>query len=96
MRTFFVCAVTFLLASTAFAADTLDIYVIDTEGGKSMVMVTPAGEKMLVDGGSPSRDDRDGKRVLAAADSWESSNSTISWSPTTTATTSAIFPTSIP
>ncbi len=68
MRTFFVCAVTFLLASTAFAADTLDIYVIDTEGGKSMVMVTPAGEKMLVDGGSPSRDDRDGKRVLAAAE----------------------------
>jgi beta-lactamase superfamily II metal-dependent hydrolase len=57
----------FLLASVAFAADTLDIYVIDTEGGKSMVMVTPAGEKMLVDGGNPSKDDRDTKRIQSAA-----------------------------
>ncbi len=67
MRTAFVCAVTFLLASVAVAADTLDIYVIDTEGGKSMVLVTPDGEKMLVDGGYPSRDDRDTKRIVAVA-----------------------------
>ena len=67
MRTAFVCALMFLLASVAFAADTLDIYVIDTEGGKSMVMVTPAGEKMLVDAGNPSKDDRDTKRIQSAA-----------------------------
>ena len=46
---------------------TLDIYVIDTEGGKSMVLVTPDGEKMLVDGGNPSQDDRDTKRIVAVA-----------------------------
>jgi beta-lactamase superfamily II metal-dependent hydrolase len=45
----------------------LGIYVIDTEGGKSMIVVTPDGEKMLVDGGNPSRDDRDTKRIVAAA-----------------------------
>ena len=61
------CAVVSLLPSPALAADTLDIYVIDTEGGKSMVLVTPDGEKMLVDGGNPSRDDRDTKRIVAAA-----------------------------
>ena len=67
MKTVFVCAVTFLLASVALAADTLDIYVIDTEGGKAMVLVTPAGEKMLVDAGYPTRDDRDTKRIVAVA-----------------------------
>ena len=32
-----------------------------------MILVTPDGEKMLVNGGNPSRDDRDTKRIVAAA-----------------------------
>jgi len=67
MKPLFVCAVTFLLASTVSAADTLDIYVVDTEGGKAMVMLTPDGESMLVDAGYPTRDDRDTKRIVEVA-----------------------------
>ena len=33
------------------AADTLDVYVIDVEGGKSMLVVAPSGQTVLVDGG---------------------------------------------
>jgi beta-lactamase superfamily II metal-dependent hydrolase len=67
MRTLLACAVTFLLASAASAADTLDIYVVDTEGGKAMVLLAPGGETMLVDAGYPTVDDRDTKRVVAVA-----------------------------
>ena len=33
---------------------TLDIYFIDVEGGQSTLVVTPAGETLLVDTGFPS------------------------------------------
>ena len=69
MRTLVGCAVAFLLASVVSAAETLDIYVLDTEGGKSMVLLTPGGETMLVDAGYPTRDDRDTKRIVALAQS---------------------------
>jgi len=46
---------------------TLDIYVVDTEGGKSMVIVSPEGESMLVDAGYPTADNRDTNRIIAAA-----------------------------
>ena len=69
MRTLFACAVAFLLASVVSAAETLDIYVLDTEGGKAMVLLTPGGETMLVDAGYPTRDDRDTKRIVALAQS---------------------------
>jgi competence protein ComEC len=49
-------------------ADTLEIYVLDMEGGKAMIVRGPAGETMMVDGGTPGQqNDRDLKRVLAAA-----------------------------
>jgi competence protein ComEC len=70
----------FLLAIAARprAADTLDIYFIDVEGGQSTLIVTPAGESMLVDAGFPSNGTfdskpgdpskaRDPQRILAAA-----------------------------
>lgn len=50
-------------------ANSLDIYVIDTCGGKAMIIVTPEGEKMLVDAGYPRRDNRDTKRVIETAKS---------------------------
>src|SRR5436305_2806337 len=52
-------------ASTA-AARTLDIYVIDVEGGQSTLIVTPAGESLLIDTGYPGRDGRDPDRIQAA------------------------------
>ncbi len=60
------------------AGRTLDIYFIDVEGGQSTLIVTPAGESMLVDAGFPSTGTfdsraadaataRDPQRILAAA-----------------------------
>ncbi len=54
---------------TSAASGTLDIYVIDTCGGKAMIVVTPEGEKMLVDAGYPRPDNRDAKRVIETAKS---------------------------
>lgn len=55
------CSVT-----VAFAADrTLDIYWIDSEGGGSTLIVTPAGESVLIDSGNPGG--RDSGRILKAA-----------------------------
>ena len=49
------------------AADTLDMYVIDTEGGKALLLVSPAGESMLIDAGFPGNNDRDAIRIEEAA-----------------------------
>jgi beta-lactamase superfamily II metal-dependent hydrolase len=60
------------------AARTLDIYFIDVEGGQSTLIVTPAGESLLVDAGFPSdgtfasragnpASARDARRIVAAA-----------------------------
>ena len=63
---------------SAAASGTLDIYCIDVEGGQSTLIVTPAGQTLLVDTGFPSggtfasvpgdpRQARDANRILAAA-----------------------------
>jgi competence protein ComEC len=49
------------------AAQTLAIYFIDVEGGQATLIVTPAGESLLVDTGYDGFDGRDPKRILAAA-----------------------------
>ena len=46
---------------------TLDIYVVDVEGGKAVIVTTPSGQSMLLDAGMPTPDRRDVNRVLAAA-----------------------------
>jgi competence protein ComEC len=43
----------------------LDIYFIDTEGGAATLILTPAGESILIDSGNPG--DRDAHRIAAAA-----------------------------
>jgi competence protein ComEC len=45
----------------------LEIYFIDVEGGAATLMVTPAGESLLADTGNARADDRDVKRIYAAA-----------------------------
>jgi competence protein ComEC len=42
----------------------LTIYVVDTEGGKATLFVTPAGESLLMDSGNPGGRDTD--RIMAA------------------------------
>src|SRR6478672_7886693 len=63
-----------LAAATAFQArpgwadqktKTLDFYWCDSEGGGSTLIVTPAGESVLIDTGNPGG--RDPKRILHAA-----------------------------
>ncbi len=64
-----ICSLGLLAAALLPAAGTLDLYVIDTEGGKSLIAITPEGESMLVDAGYPRPDDRDTNRIVAAAQS---------------------------
>src|SRR5919112_874106 len=61
-----------LLAAVAAAVITaaprnLEIYWIDAEGGAATLIVAPSGESMLVDTANRTPDDRDAKRIFAAA-----------------------------
>jgi competence protein ComEC len=47
-----------LLAFGAAAEKTLDFYTIDVEGGKSVLVVSPKGESMLLDAGWPAGGNR--------------------------------------
>lgn len=47
------------------APRTLDIYFVDTEGGAATLVVTPAGESLLVDSGNPG--ERDSGRIAHVA-----------------------------
>lgn len=61
-------AILALLAHVLVAAPAnLEIYWIDAEGGASTLIVSPSGESMLVDTANRTPDDRDAKRILAAA-----------------------------
>jgi competence protein ComEC len=44
-----------------------DIYLVDVEGGGATLLVTPAGQAVLIDGGWATPNRRDSKRVLAVA-----------------------------
>ena len=46
---------------------TFDIYWVDVEGGAATLVVSPTGESMLVDTGWGTDDDRDARRIHAAA-----------------------------
>jgi len=56
-----------LAASLAQAAKTLDIAFIDVEGGQATLIVTPAGESLLVDTGWRGYNGRDADRIVQAA-----------------------------
>ena len=49
------------------ASGKLEIYWIDAEGGAATLIVAPSGESLLVDTANRTPDDRDAKRILAAA-----------------------------
>ena len=56
----------FLLCGIA-TAGTLNVYDIDVEGGKSVLVVAPSGESMLFDVGWPGFNGRDADRIVTAA-----------------------------
>src|SRR4051794_23159647 len=56
-----------LSTGLAPAAQTLDVYDIDVEGGKAVLIVSPSGESMLFDAGWPAFEGRDSDRIVAAA-----------------------------
>jgi beta-lactamase superfamily II metal-dependent hydrolase len=55
-----------LLLGAPISAASLEIYFIDVEGGAATLIVTPAGESLLIDAGY-GRTSRDPDRILAAA-----------------------------
>ena len=55
-------------SQTRTAKTTLDIYVIDVEGGNAVLFVTPSGESVLIDSGNTGMGAvRDAERIVAAA-----------------------------
>src|SRR5579884_705475 len=67
MRKVIVLALALAGASAAFAAKTLEMYFIDVEGGQATLIVTPAGQTMLVDTGWRGYNGRDADRIVHAA-----------------------------
>ena len=66
MKTLLLVLLTLSMFRAAQAREpTLDIYWIDSEGGGSTLIVTPAGESILVDTGNPGG--RDSQRILKVA-----------------------------
>jgi len=67
MRTTITTVLFFLLCAPARAAQTLQVYFIDVEGGQATLFVSPSGETMLVDAGMPDIGGRDPDRIISAA-----------------------------
>src|SRR5438128_7601947 len=69
MRHTFISSLALLaaFAISGAAAQTLNIYYIDTEGGQATLFVAPSGETLLVDTGNPGGRDTD-RIMLAVAD----------------------------
>jgi competence protein ComEC len=54
--------------AAAQSRSTLDIYVVDVEGGNATLFVAPSGESLLIDTGNVGAPVRDAERIMAAAD----------------------------
>ena len=62
----FMCAT--IAVAVAQSRKTLDIYMVDVEGGNAVLFVTPSGESMLIDSGNGGAGAvRDAERIVAAA-----------------------------
>lgn len=58
-----------LFAASLTAARNLEVYVIDVEGGKAVLLVSPSGQSMLIDAGWPGSNNRQSstERIVEAA-----------------------------
>jgi len=67
MRTSIVLSLVLSLVAFGAASKTLDIYVVDVEGGNATLFVTPSGESLLIDtGNGGAAAARDAGRIMAA------------------------------
>ena len=68
MRLIRTAAVVLLMVSALSAAKTLDMYMIDVEGSKAFLLVSPSGQSMLIDAGIPGSEQngRDTDRIVEA------------------------------
>jgi competence protein ComEC len=64
LETLFALALLGGLTSAQTRPKTLDIYIVDTEGGKASLFVAASGETVLIDSGNPGGRDTD--RIMAA------------------------------
>ena len=64
---FLLVAVASSAAAQGGSGKTLDMYVIDVDGGESTMFVSPTGESLLVDAGWPGFEGRDADRIAAVA-----------------------------
>src|SRR5262245_53962499 len=62
-----VLASVLVAATDMIAAGTLDIYFIDVDGAQSTLIVTPAGQSMLIDAGWSGNGNRDPDRIASVA-----------------------------
>ena len=60
-------ALAVVTAATLPAAKNLEIFAIDVEGGQATLLVTPAGDTLLIDAGWPGHNHRDADRIAAVA-----------------------------
>jgi beta-lactamase superfamily II metal-dependent hydrolase len=67
MKLLFTAALLFAASAVAPAANRLEVYCIDVEGGQATLMVAPSGESLLVDTGWGGFNRRDAERIAAAA-----------------------------
>ena len=67
MKRLFLVLAILVVCSAARAQKPLEIYWIDAEGGASTLIVTPAGESVLIDTGWQTADAREPRRIVAAA-----------------------------
>ncbi len=58
-----------ILSAGVGAAKDLELRFVDTEGGQATLVVTPAGESLLIDAGWPGNNGRDADRIVKAAKS---------------------------
>src|ERR1019366_5978968 len=68
MRLTRIAAVILVMVSALSAAKTFDMYMIDVEGSKASLLVSPSGQSMLIDAGIPGseRNGRDTDRIVEA------------------------------
>jgi competence protein ComEC len=57
----------FLTCAAMAAPKTLEMYFIDVEGGQATLIVTPSKQSLLIDAGWPGFENRDARRIAAAA-----------------------------
>jgi competence protein ComEC len=66
MRLFFVVLVSTFVVAAAPSNGTLEIYLVEVEGGNAALVVSPSGESLLIDTGNLKTPIRDAGRILAA------------------------------